>query len=379
MPNPDEAKVIRIAVAHGAGERCIEEFGGGSGSLMIHSEVRGVMHRESRPERQVQPFMIGNVDPERGFVHVFDDSSLDTVLETLDTITDFVGYLHEREDLLCGPRKVFAAGEEELLARYLKQVGPRGEHCFSIPDHMDAVAFTEGAWNEYLEHPDRLAKIEADKISYVWDDLIDRITDHIDAGTQQFGTHRGLGENEIALRMLARESRFHRRILAKHLIASKNRACTQERSLKVVPIDESEERIFVFLAVQAPRFLTYSEYRTARRSMLYEAMLAAKVKCPSALDIIGIATEPMSVERSSEDFGYIDARRWTPELDQEARRIQKEHGTLVKARLIPHHEDEYPRVHIAEMAKGRNRNAPCHCGSGIKYKKCCGRPELGKR
>ena len=30
-------------------------------------------------------------------------------------------------------------------------------------------------------------------------------------------------------------------------------------------------------------------------------------------------------------------------------------------------------VELLTSAKKINRNAPCNCGSGVKYKKCCGR------
>lgn len=44
-----------------------------------------------------RPFMIGQVDPARGYVHVFDDTSLEIVMSTLDTVSDFVEYLTKKE------------------------------------------------------------------------------------------------------------------------------------------------------------------------------------------------------------------------------------------------------------------------------------------
>lgn len=58
---------------------------GGSGSLILDSDIIGQAH--------TTPFVIGQVDPARAYVHVFDDTSLDIVMKTLDTVSDFVAYL----------------------------------------------------------------------------------------------------------------------------------------------------------------------------------------------------------------------------------------------------------------------------------------------
>ena len=57
----------------------------------------------------------------RGFVHVFDEVSLDIVMNELDTISDFIKYLDDKERLyLSGTETIFTSGgEEDLLALYL--------------------------------------------------------------------------------------------------------------------------------------------------------------------------------------------------------------------------------------------------------------------
>ena len=40
-----------------------------------------------------KPFTVGQVNPSKGFVHVFDDATLPLVLQQLDTVSDFVYYL----------------------------------------------------------------------------------------------------------------------------------------------------------------------------------------------------------------------------------------------------------------------------------------------
>jgi hypothetical protein len=60
-------------------------FHGSSGTLMFDSFLTG-------PD-PAQPFVVGWLDTARPFVHVLDDESLDILLTTCDTITDFVRYL----------------------------------------------------------------------------------------------------------------------------------------------------------------------------------------------------------------------------------------------------------------------------------------------
>lgn len=82
VPDPAKATFHRVVVAHDASRFCREYFGG-SGSLMLDSGVVG----EQQHSRH--PFTIGRLNQDRGYVHVFDDTSLDVVMNYLDTVSDF--------------------------------------------------------------------------------------------------------------------------------------------------------------------------------------------------------------------------------------------------------------------------------------------------
>ena len=160
---------------------------GGSGSLMIAPRVIGPMHTK-RGEGGCQPFTIGQIDPKKGYVHVFDDTSLNVVMETLDTITDFVMYLTKKERFIQSGQLVWAAGEEDLLAYYLKDINSDGEHDFIIPGDYNALVIQEGLWADFLRNPRRRAQLEQNEVSYIWDMLIERFSKHILARTQYFTT-----------------------------------------------------------------------------------------------------------------------------------------------------------------------------------------------
>ena len=128
IPDLSRIRVHRVAVALGVYDACKEYFGGNSlGSLIVHSDLKGNFHYS-------RPFSIGHVNPTKGFVHVFEDFTLDAVLRELDTITDFVAYLSKREEFLSRERPVvWATGEEQLLSIYLTHLNSDGEHDFVLP------------------------------------------------------------------------------------------------------------------------------------------------------------------------------------------------------------------------------------------------------
>ena len=107
-----------------------------------------------------------------------------------------------------------------------------------------------------------------------------------------------------------------------------------------------------------------------------------KLKFPDAQDIVGIATEPgLSNPFRSEDAMYFDARAWTAENEEDARELQSKAELLLNVTESRIHEKEYPvglpppgmyTVIRARRKATSLRNSLCPCGSGKKYKRCCG-------
>jgi preprotein translocase subunit SecA len=107
--------------------------------------------------------------------------------------------------------------------------------------------------------------------------------------------------------------------------------------------------------------------------------MVIKYKLPEALDIVGIASQPVRPNvGSSEDLVYLDARVWSDELNSEAGQLQQDLNILKSETVYNTQEKEYPEPPPAENANtGRppkvGRNERCPCGSGKKYKRCHGR------
>jgi hypothetical protein len=369
LPSPSEMQIHRLVVAHGASARCRQIFGG-SGSLMIDSSLLGENHYDPAAGA-LRPFVVGHVvDPSR-FIHVMDDTTLDVLLKTLDTVPDFVNYLRKKEKLFRGKMKIAAAGEEELLALYLRDMNDEGEHDFELPKKGNATLVAEGFWEGFCKHPDRVIQVQANRISYAWDELIEKFAGHAIDRTlvDQAGDD---GQVELALRFLARESRTRRRMLAKDLRAVLMRGDETFRAARIVSPSNPGDPHYVILALAPIEGMSREDYRRSRRNLLEAYCRVAKIEFPDAKDIVGIATEPASFTPRSEDLAYLDTRQWSESDDEHARQIQAEWKLLVEKKAFASAEDEYPRETIRLAQKGRSRNRPCHCGSGRKYKKCHG-------
>lgn len=367
LPNPDVARYHLVLTVHGVAAACRAMLGG-TGSLMMRTDVRGF-------EAHEVPFVIGDLDPTRTFVHVFDDTTLDLVMSTLDTATDFLRYLRQKERLFRS-RTLHAAGEENLLAHYLAHVNDAGEHTFMFDPDADLVAIDESWWPYFASSEERRAQVEHDQVSYVWDRLIERFATHAFGGTQYYATDPPFGSSEIILRFMAAEPRLHRRALAEALVDAIQNSSPNQRRIRVIPPQARDEPMYVFLLFPWRDDRTEDTNRTARRNYLEMCVFVAKKEYPAALDIIGVATESgVDDERRSEDALYFDARAWSAEDELRARTYQREFGILVDPRRIPKSVREYPVSNGVEggLTLPKNpRNKPCPCGSGRKYKFCHG-------
>ena len=148
---------------------------------------------------------------------MLDDVTLDVILREIDTISDFTSYLTKKENLFRSKKTVMAAGEEDVLAHYLTYMNKQQQHDFVVGKRFDGVSFPEGAWAKVAINPQYLAKKDANKSSYAWDELIEKFNSHVLGGTLAQGNERPLTDHEQGLRQLASELRFSRRSLVRAL------------------------------------------------------------------------------------------------------------------------------------------------------------------
>ncbi len=156
-------------------------------------------------------------------VHVFNQEFCQIALEELDTVSDFMDYLKEKELFLeSNESLIIIGGEEELLAYYLIN-----DRSFKTLNQKEGIIINEGSWADLQNDKKYLNKKKADKISYSWDSIINR-------------AHEGSTKYELVARELARPNRFQRRYLSKvyaeaHIIAHKEKKYDNYR--RIVPTD----------------------------------------------------------------------------------------------------------------------------------------------
>lgn len=370
LPASNKARYHLVVTVHGVSGAC-KAMLGGSGSLELRTDVQGL-------EKHQEPFVIGDLDPKKSFVHVFDDATLAIIMAKLDTATDFLKYLRAKEEFLRS-RFVYVAGEENHLGFFLARVDETGEHAFVVDDSTEPIGIDDSWWPNFLVSPEYEAQLEHDRISYFWDGLIEAFAKHALAGTQHFATEPAFESSEKVLRVMAAEPRLMRRYLSRQVFEALETTQPDQRRLRVAFTQESDETMYVFLLFPWRHDRPHEQNRTVRRNYLEACIHVAKLKNPSAKDIVGIATESGTKNSGrSEDAMYFDARSWTEEDESRAKELQKDLDILTSPKLMHSHIEEYPLASdSAEPALGVSpnpRNKPCPCGSGKKYKLCHGRP-----
>ena len=262
----------------------------------------------------------------KGFVHVFDETAFHLVLSELDTIEDFVHYLGAKEQFCRRVKELVQTREEDLLAVYL-----HGGRRF--PEPPDVLVTPDYLWETIRKKPEYQNKKRADKISYVWDWLIERIADDVLSGNLEPGASPTSAE--LGLRTMARENRFSRRILG----TAFKEVLDESRQTPLARMLEAPSGVvFVFFA--APRGYD----RKLRQAELGNRCSVARGLHASSTTVVGIATERCDRPGHSLDLCQLFLPKWTPEHQAKMVEMQVELGYFVNPRKTESHEDEYPET-----------------------------------
>lgn len=252
-------------------------------------------------------------DPKDGHpAHFFTREFTEIVLGELDTISDFTDYLVSKESLFAGTDKLILLGDErELLANYL--IGNRSFHHFR---GFTDVILEEGQWSGYLERPETESKKQEDRVSYLWDRLIE-------------SAHRSENPDyEVIARELARANRFQRRILAK--------------SFRDALDDPSVSRRFMELEGVTYAFLFLDWDQIDRQKMLQTICIVARDQFRQNSMVIGVATEKTKKNEPTVDFCMLDYPEWSQQNQDIAAAASEKFGILKGPRKTPVSEEEYP-------------------------------------
>lgn len=370
----DNIKIHKVVIAHGAKEAC-ENFSEGNvyGSLgIVYGDIQTALPF---------PFVI-HLDKENP-IHVFDSHNLPIVFGELDTVFDFTSYLNAKVEAIKSVDTFVYCGEEDLLANYFCNFDEsKNRHFIGTKDKdFDLVYIGEGEWKDFIELEVYKNKKEADKISYFWDELIQKTCQNALDETLLGNSDPFKGESPIL--EMAKEPRFFRRELSAHILNSiKNFPETDSPIMRNVSFMPSfyKGTGYVFLQLKVKEITDYEgEYRPRRRAILEIACGAAKNCFPHLEKIIGIAIDaPKYAKKNSEDFILMKCADWTDDSRVKYEKANEGLGFFQSKGLTTHMKKgvEFPPIQnaIAVPAKKSKvgRNDRCPCGSGKKYKKCCG-------
>ncbi len=331
--NIKNMKIHRVCVAMGISRECAEYYGhGDTGSLIITNDLNGI-------EQHKNPFKVGHPNVEKGFVHIFDDFSLDIVFSEIDTIADFIDYLIKREKFFMSPQtpKFIASGEEELLALYLTDMNEDNQHDIVLPKdayNMDFLVLDKKPWNDLVASPQYKRKKDANKISYLWDVIIKYYIDH---GTTREGNNPF--KDDIMLRkkqlqFFADMSRFERRMLANTYISVlKEFPPKEELALtRVTIVKEIPGKAFVFVVaplngIDIANSTNYQKYKEARRAHVKKYIYAVKLEFPHINCFIGLGAVPDNSD--APDIIVAILPELTEEQKKHIRKMKEKYSILV--------------------------------------------------
>lgn len=336
LPDLDKAIFHRIIVTHNSAQE-FRKYVKGRGTLIIRNDLID-------DQILTEPFHVGIGNRKRGYVHTLDDVSLDILMRELDTVSDFINYLAKKERFLSNSEiTVYAAGEEELLGYYLRTLDENEEHDFVVEPGYDAITLDEGIWASIEKLPQFRGSKERNKISYLWDKIIESVGSHIVNGTLEYSNGGTLDEKVLALKFMASEDRLSRRMLSQAIIGIIDKTPDGRRGARVVKSGDSNNIGYVFLICPPEENPDkYSEYREYRRALLAAYCHAFKAKELTLENIVGFATEKPGNRGHSEDIIYLDASNWTDEDYENAQQLREETGILKNPEEIHGRDWEFP-------------------------------------
>lgn len=112
----------------------------------------------SDQDSRIQPFAVGDINPDESFVHVFNEAALDVVMKELDTISDFTNYLTKKAAFIRSGHLSKAHGEENLLAYYAIRINSMGDHDFVVEDDNIPISIDHNQYYRFISSTQYRAK-----------------------------------------------------------------------------------------------------------------------------------------------------------------------------------------------------------------------------
>ena len=264
----------------------------------------------------------------KGYVHVFDDKAFNIILNELDTATDLFNYLYAKSCLIDeSSHNHLEGGEEDLLAYYLAN-----KHSF--PSSSGVVSVNQGIWDDFNSRLENKARKAANRVSLVWDNLIETIAHDAITGRLEFGGT--LSNTEMVLRYMASEDRYQRRLLSMVNKDFLEKSATTAISRLAV---SSSGITYVFLA------MPHGTDRRDRATELLARCFVARGKIRGNRTVVGIATEQYRRGRGfSLDVGLLSKINWTNEDEKALCELQSLNPIFISEMKSGFDEPEFSKT-----------------------------------
>jgi len=155
LPKEDQAIFHFIVVSHGIEEAAAQHHGAPSFSF-----CRDITDDDHWDSNKCEPFVIGKVSSAE-FVHVFNEATIELVLNEFDTISDFINYLNERKSLLLRKDIFCITCESDIVQLHYENFDEdKKNYCasrFSVSPH-NLVAIDKGGLGKLCKNPVYVAK-----------------------------------------------------------------------------------------------------------------------------------------------------------------------------------------------------------------------------
>lgn len=229
----------------------------------------------------------------KGDVHIFFERFTRFATKHLNTVTDFVRYLQNKERFLTGKGVTITGGEEEMLALYINN-----NRTFGNLEGAEATYVLmdmEGAAEELEEDEGYKAKQEADEHwGKAWDLLIQKKS----AGLPHEGDTSLPEDRDKFLAKMMNHDRFERRVLGKAFIDAAMEAA-----------NGPDKEFFVYRRYYPAKGVTYvfafmgnlDGDKRPRQNMLNIAALAARKSFPQNRLVIAVVTERAMIKNPDGD------------------------------------------------------------------------------
>jgi hypothetical protein len=248
-----------------------------------------------------------------GYVNIMDEVSFHSITLELDTVTDFISYLREKQTKLSNVYFT-GNGEEDLLAYYLFNE-------FNFPDKTYLV-FDEGLYKSLKKDKLYIKEKKERQESYIWDFIINHSAqNHF---TQNGYNTKSLNNLMKAYEIMAQETRFERVKLVNNL----NEVIKTNIRARIYFSPSFNHVIYVFVSGK------FNNQKERLKELEIRCMVAAFLMNKSAV-VIGIAWE---IQKDTEvyDVAYHNYNNiWNDRLD--------------KSSLIAINELEYFKKHYDQI------------------------------